>query len=328
MWAKAGGRSSAQRLPRRQLQKFRCATAIAAAILPLTKGGAMRLCRFNDNRIGIVRGGAVHDVTAIVDELPAQRYPLALGDPLIARLESLRPKLEALAGQAKPVPVAAVRLLSPVANPSKIIGTPVNYHAHRLEADKDKEIAVYSPSARARPIEEQGLFLKAVSALVGPSEGVAVRFPDRRTDHEAELGLVIGRRAANVTEADALSYVAGYAIALDMVVRGSEDRSFRKSIDTYAVLGPWLVTSDELGDPSKLAFSLTVNDEPRQASNTSLMVMSIPRQIAWASAFYTLLPGDIIMTGTCEGVARVVPGDTMAVEFERIGRMEVPVRAA
>jgi 2,4-diketo-3-deoxy-L-fuconate hydrolase len=288
----------------------------------------MRLCRFDDNRVGIVRGGAVHDVTAIVDELPAQRYPLALGDPLIARLASLRSKLVQLADRAKPVPVAAVKLLSPVANPSKIIGTPVNYHAHRLEADKDKEIAVYSPSARARPIEEQGLFLKAVSALVGPSEGVALRFPDRRTDHEAELGLVIGRHAANVAEADALSYVAGYAIALDMVVRGSEDRSFRKSIDTYAVLGPWLVTSDELGDPSKLAFSLTVNGEPRQASNTSLMVMSIPRQIAWASTFYTLLPGDIIMTGTCEGVARVVPGDRMAVEFERIGRMEVPVRAA
>jgi len=288
----------------------------------------MRLCRFNDNRIGIVRGGVVHDVTAIVDELPAQRYPLALGDPLIARLDALRPKLERLADQAKPVPVAAVRLLSPVANPSKIIGTPVNYHAHRLEADKDKEIAVYSPSTRARPIEEQGLFLKAISALVGPSEGVAVRFPDRRTDHEAELGLVIGKRAVNVPEDKALDYVAGYAIALDMVVRGSEDRSFRKSIDTYAVLGPWLVTADEVGDPSKLAFSLKINGETRQASNTSLMVMSIPRQIAWASTFYTLLPGDIIMTGTCEGVARVIPGDTMTLEFERIGRMEVPVRSA
>ena len=161
-----------------------------AAILfaPGNPEGAMRLCRYNDNRIGIVRGGVVHDVTAIVDELPAQRYPLALGDPLIARLDALRPKLEKLADQAKPVPVAAVRLLSPVANPSKIIGTPVNYHAHRLEADKDKEIAVYSPSTRARPIEEQGLFLKAISALVGPSEGVAVRFPDRRTDHAARRG--------------------------------------------------------------------------------------------------------------------------------------------
>ncbi len=94
------------------------------------------------------------------------------------------------------------------------------------------------------------------------------------------------------------------------------------------MLGPWLMTVDEVGDPAKLAFSLKVNGEPRQASNTSLMVMSMPRQIAWASSFYTLLPGDIIMTGTCEGVARVVSGDTMTVEFGRIGRMEIPVRAA
>lgn len=288
----------------------------------------MKLCRYNDNRIGVVRGGAVHDVTAIIEELPAQRYPLALGDPLIARLDVLRPKLEKLADQAKPVPVAAVRLLSPVANPSKIIGTPVNYHAHRLEADKDKEIAVYSPSTRARPIEEQGLFLKAISALVGPSEGVTVRFPDRRTDHEAELGVVIGRRTANIAEADALSAIAGYAIALDMVVRGPEDRSLRKSVDSYAVLGPWMVTADEFGDPSAIGFTLAVNGETRQAANTREMIMSIPRQIAWASTFYTLHPGDIIMTGTCQGVGRVLPGDRISVEFDRIGKMEVPVRAA
>ncbi|HXP12082.1 MAG TPA: fumarylacetoacetate hydrolase family protein [Stellaceae bacterium] len=288
----------------------------------------MRLCRFNDNRIGLVRGANVHDVTAILDELPAVHYPPPPGDPLIASLEMLRPKMEKLADQAKPAPSSAVNFLSPVANPSKIIGTPVNYQKHREEADKDAQIAVYSSATRARTIEEQGLFIKASSCLVGPSQGVAVRFPDRRTDHEAELGLIIGKRARNVSEDQALRYVAGYAIALDMVVRGTEDRSFRKSIDSYGVLGPWLVTADELGDPSNLDFSLTVNGEPRQASNTRLMVMSIPKQISWASRWYDLLPGDIIMTGTCEGVARVVPGDIMAIEFERIGRMDVPVRAA
>jgi 2-keto-4-pentenoate hydratase/2-oxohepta-3-ene-1,7-dioic acid hydratase in catechol pathway len=288
----------------------------------------MRICRYNDNRIGVVRGVNVHDVSAIVDELPAVRYPLPIGDPLIANLERLRPKMEKLADQAKPVPASSVRFLSPVANPSKIIGTPVNYQKHREEADKDKEIAVYSPSARAASIEQQGLFIKASSCLVGPSEGIAVRFPDRRTDHEAELGLIIGKRANNVSEDKAFDYVAGYAIALDMVVRGSEDRSFRKSIDSYGVLGPWLVTADELGDPTNLDFSLKVNGEVKQASNTSLMVMSMPKQIAFASSFYTLLPGDIIMTGTCEGVARVVPGDTMTLDFARIGAMEVKVRAA
>ena len=288
----------------------------------------MRLCRFNDNRIGLVRGTNLHDVTAIRDDLPAVRYPLPAGDPLIENLQRLRPKMEKLADQAKPAPVASVNFLSPVANPSKIIGTPVNYQKHREEADKDAQIAVYSGANRARTIEEQGLFIKASSCLVGPSQGVSVHFLDRRTDHEAELGLIIGKRARNVSEEAALQYVAGYAIALDMVVRGTEDRSFRKSIDSYGVLGPWMVTADELGDPSNLDFSLTVNGELRQASNTRLMVMNIPKQISWASHWYELLPGDIIMTGTCEGVGRVMPGDIMALEFERIGRMEVPVRAA
>jgi 2-keto-4-pentenoate hydratase/2-oxohepta-3-ene-1,7-dioic acid hydratase in catechol pathway len=143
-----------------------------------------------------------------------------------------------------------------------------------------------------------------------------------------ELGVVIGRKGSNIPEASALNYVAGYAIALDMVVRGSEDRSFRKSIDTYAVLGPWLVTADEIPDPGHLDFSLSVNGEVRQKSNTQHMIMSIPRQIAWASTFYTLWPGDIIMTGTCEGVSRVVPGDVMHCEIAGIGAMDVRVSAA
>jgi 2-keto-4-pentenoate hydratase/2-oxohepta-3-ene-1,7-dioic acid hydratase in catechol pathway len=285
----------------------------------------MKLCRFDDNRIGVVRGGNVHDVTAVLDALPPLRWPAPFGDHLIAHLDRLRPQMELVADMAAPQPVGAVRFLSPVANPSKIIGTPVNYQAHAEEAERDPQIAVYLEN-RARSIEEQGLFLKASSSLVGPSEGVAVRFPDRRTDHEAELGVVIGRTTGPIAEADALGAVAGYAIALDMVVRGKEDRSYRKSPDSYAVLGPWLVTADELGDPGALSFTLHVNGEPRQAANTRDMIIGIARQIAWASSVYTLHPGDIIMTGTCQGVGPVKPGDVMTVAFERIGEMAVPVR--
>jgi 2-keto-4-pentenoate hydratase/2-oxohepta-3-ene-1,7-dioic acid hydratase in catechol pathway len=285
----------------------------------------MKLCRFDDNRIGLVRGDAVHDVSAVLNLLPPLRWPAPFGDHLIAHLDALRSHMERLADEAAPQPIDAVQFLSPVANPSKIIGTPVNYQAHVEEAERDPEIAVYLEN-RARSIEEQGLFLKASSSLVGPSEGVAVRFPDRRTDHEAELGVVIGRRTGPVAEADAMSVVAGYAIALDMVVRGKEDRSFRKSPDTYAVLGPWLVTADELGDPTALDFTLHVNGEPRQTANTRDMIIGIARQIAWASSVYTLYPGDIIMTGTCQGVGPVKPGDVMTLAFERIGGMTVPVR--
>ena len=222
------------------------------------------------------------------------------------------------------MPASSVRFLSPVANPTKVIGVPVNYQAHADEAKADAEVSV---AARRGSIEEQGLFLKANSALVGPSEGVAVRFPDRRTDHEAELGIVIGRTASDVGYDEALDYVAGYAIALDMVVRGTEDRSMRKSVDTYAVLGPWLTTADEIADPDSIDFELTVNGETRQKSTTRLMIMDCRRQIEWASSFYTLHPGDIIMTGTCEGVGRVLPGDTMHLRFAGLGEMDVPIHA-
>ena len=285
----------------------------------------MRLCRYDDNRIGLVRGSNVHDVSGILDLLPPLRYPAPFGDHLIANLDGLREGMERLADAAAPRPVEEVRLMSPVANPSKIIGTPANYLAHVEEARRDAEIAVYN-AGRQRTVEQQGLFLKASSSLVGPSEGVTIRFPDRRTDHEAELGVVIGRKTGPVAEADALGVVAGYAIALDMVVRGQEDRSYRKSPDSYAVLGPWLVTADEVGDPSALDFSLHVNGELRQAANTREMIVGLARQISWASSVYTLYPGDIIMSGTCQGVSPVKPGDVMTVAFERIGEMTVPVR--
>jgi 2-keto-4-pentenoate hydratase/2-oxohepta-3-ene-1,7-dioic acid hydratase in catechol pathway len=260
-----------------------------------------------------------------VNELPEIRYPYPRGDALVANLDGLRDKMERLADRSEGRPVAEVRFLSPVANPTKIIGTPANYRAHAAEAQADAEINV---GKSPRTIEQQGLFLKATSALIGPSEGVAVRFPDRRTDHEAELGVVIGKTTGRVSYDDALDVVAGYAIALDMVVRGPEDRSFRKSVDTYAVLGPWLVTADEIADPDALGFSLTVNGEMRQQSNTSQMIVDVRRQISWATEFYTLHPGDIIMTGTCEGVSRVEPGDVMHLEFEGIGAMDVAIRAA
>jgi len=223
-------------------------------------------------------------------------------------------------GHRPPVPCQGQA--SPVAAPTKIIGTPTNYRDHIAEADQQREVygRRYSGS-----IEEQGLFLKATSALVGPGEGVRLRFPERRTDHEMELGVVIGRQASNIRKEEALDYVAGYSIALDMVVRGTQDRSFRKSIDSYAVLGPWLVTADEVPDPQNLDFFLAVNGEVKQKSNTSLMIMDLKTQIAWASSYYTLWPGDIIMSGTCSGVSQVQPGDSLHCEIDKVASCDVRI---
>jgi 2,4-diketo-3-deoxy-L-fuconate hydrolase len=284
----------------------------------------MRICWFNDNRLGLVKGDKVHDVTKVLEKLPKITYPYPKGDPLITHLDKLKPDLLAAAEGAATLAVKDVKFLSPVQAPSKIIGTPTNYMDHREEAKNQREVfgGRYTGS-----IEEQGLFLKANSALVGPGEGVRLRFPDRRTDHEMELGVVIGRKASNIKKEDALKYVAGYAIALDMVVRGTQDRSFRKSVDTYAVLGPWLVTADEIADHADLDFFLAVNGEVKQKSNTKHMIMDLPTQIAWASEYYTLWPGDIIMSGTCAGVSQVKPGDVMHCEIDKVAATDVRVIA-
>jgi 2-keto-4-pentenoate hydratase/2-oxohepta-3-ene-1,7-dioic acid hydratase in catechol pathway len=122
--------------------------------------------------------------------------------------------------------------------------------------------------------------------------------------------------------------VAGYCIGLDMTVRGIEDRSFRKSGDTFTVLGPWLVTADEISDPGNLELTLEVNSEPRQHSSTAAMTVSIERMIELASANYTLYPGDVLLTGTPEGIGPVVEGDTIVARCQGIGEMTVPVKGA
>jgi 2-keto-4-pentenoate hydratase/2-oxohepta-3-ene-1,7-dioic acid hydratase in catechol pathway len=288
----------------------------------------MRICWFNDNRLGLVRGDRVLDVSKALDALPKPTYPYPKGDPLVTHLDRLRPEIEKAAQGAASFAAKDVKFLAPVQAPTKIIGTPTNYMDHRQEAAEQRDVFSGGvPSRYTGSIEEQGLFLKANSALVGTGEGVRLRFPDRRTDHEMELGVIIGKKASNVSKDKALSIVAGYAIALDMVVRGSQDRSFRKSVDTYAVLGPWMVTADEVKDPQNLEFHLAVNGAVKQKSNTNMMIMDLVTQISWASEYYTLWPGDIIMSGTCAGVSQVKAGDVMNCEIEGVAAADVRVLA-
>jgi len=285
----------------------------------------MRLCRFGDGRLGIVEGSNVRDVTPALDVLPSYRHPLPLFDVLIANLDRVTERVRAIAASSPALPLTSVTLLSPVANPSKIVAAPVNYQKHLEEVRGDAQLHHGNPIAA---IHKAGLFLKATSSLVGPGEGIALRKLDRRNDHEVELAVVIGRQANNVPRADALSYVAGYCIGLDISIRGSEDRSLRKSPDSYAVLGPWLVTQDEIPNPGDLDLRISVNGEERQHSNTKYMILGVPELIELASSFYTLYPGDIIITGTPEGVSPIQPGDVISACVEKIGTMEVKVRAA
>jgi len=287
----------------------------------------MRFCRFDRNRLGLVEGTTVKDVTAALDVLPSHRYPLPTHDVFIANLEAVVSRVRSIAPGVTALPLDRVRLRSPVANPGKIIAAPVNYEKHLDEVRTDGQLNANNPG-HTLTIHKAGLFLKATSSLVGPGDGVVIRKPDRRTDHEVELVIVIGRTADRVSSAEAMACVAGYAIGLDISIRGSEDRSFRKSADTYSVLGPWLVTADEIPNPNALDLQLAVNGTVRQQSNTRHMILNVAQLIELASSIYTLHPGDVIFTGTPEGVSPIEAGDRITATIEQIGSMEVVTRAA
>jgi 2-keto-4-pentenoate hydratase/2-oxohepta-3-ene-1,7-dioic acid hydratase in catechol pathway len=285
----------------------------------------MKLCIFDNNRLGVVEGDTVRDVTAVLNRMPAYRGILPRHDPLIAALPELLPAIRDAAAGAPTRQVSEVTFLPPVASPGKVVAAPVNYRKHLDEAIAEPE--TFS-RAHVRQIQDTGLFLKATSSIVGVSEPVRLRHTDRRNDHEIELVVIIGKAGSDIAAADALSHVAGYTLGLDMTLRGPEERSFRKSIDSYTVLGPWLVTADEFGDPSAVDIAIEVNGEPRQKANTRDLILSVVDLIVFASSFYTLQPGDVLMTGTPEGVGPVRPGDTMRASVERIATVEVKVVAA
>jgi 2-keto-4-pentenoate hydratase/2-oxohepta-3-ene-1,7-dioic acid hydratase in catechol pathway len=280
----------------------------------------MRLCFFNNKRLGLVKGEQVFDVTEALESLTPLSYPFPRHDLFVAALPEIKDKIVSLAESATAIELSEVTLLSPVQNPGKIVAAPVNYQAHIQEAVEDEE--TFSRHL-LQAIEKSGLFLKAPSSLIGAGQEIDVHFPDRRTDHEVELAVIIGEPCKAATHDNALSFVAGYSIGLDITIRGPEERSFRKSIDTYTVLGPWMVTADEIGDPSGMEMKLSVNEEARQHANTKDLIMNVKDLIVFASSFYTLEPGDILLTGTPEGVGPILRGDTIHASIDKIGAMDV-----
>jgi 2,4-didehydro-3-deoxy-L-rhamnonate hydrolase len=271
----------------------------------------MRICRYTLNagqpRLGLLEEGGVRDVTAAAEQLPAVAWPLPPGDLLIGALPSLRDKIAELARAAPLTPRSAVRLLSPVANPGKFICGVGNWSHHKA------------------PLGMLGFLFKATSALSGEGEGVQIRWPTRTTLHEPELAIIIGRRCTNVPEQHALEYVAGYCCALDMTMKEEKEFfCFCKSFDTYGVLGPCMVTADEIANPSDLGYRFFVNGELRGERQFKDLTGSPAQLVAFASRSMTLFPGDVILSGAAD-VGPVGIGDVMSMEIPRIGRMDVPV---
>jgi len=204
----------------------------------------------------------------------------------------------------------------PIPRPGKIVGVPVNYIDHQREMNVEHTVTGL------------GFFLKSPSSVVGPNGAVALPFPGRRTDQEAELGVVIGRPTANVSRADALDHVFGYTCLVDVTVRGAEERSTRKSFPGFTPIGPWITTADEVPDPTDLRIRGWVNDELRQDESTSQMIYGVAELIEFISSVVTLDVGDIIATGTPAGVGPVSDGDIIRVEIDAVGELVVPVVSA
>ncbi|MFD3870303.1 fumarylacetoacetate hydrolase family protein [Streptomyces sp. NPDC058623] len=271
----------------------------------------MRLALFNKGRIGLLDGEDLVDVTellagsGIFGAAGALHYHIETAD----RHGSIALDL---AGRTR-VPLAEAVLEAPLPRPGKIIGAPVNYLDHKAEME-------YSTS-----VADLGVFLKANSSVIGPGQDILLPYSDKRTDQEGELGVVIGRTAAHVSVDEALDHVFGYTCLLDITVRSGEDRSTRKSFDTFTPIGPWIVTADEIPDPDSLDLRCDVGGDTRQRTNTAHLIYGIRDLIAYTSSVMTLHPGDVIATGTPAGVGPLSHGDRVVVEIERVGRLEVGV---
>lgn len=283
----------------------------------------MRICSFDDLRVGVIRGAdaaaGVVDVTSLV---PAGTPPDRRVTALIASWAELEPEVRALAAGGDAVPVAGVILRSPQPAPATVLAAPVNYRRH--QAEMGGAGGVYR-DADIKTIETYAGFVKASGSVVGPDQPIRLPLPDRRFDHEAELGVVIGRRAHRVRREDALDHVFGYVPLIDVTMRGPEDRSFRKSFDTFTPIGPAIVTHDEVGSPDNLELRLTVNGATRQHGNTADLIYGVARLIELYSSAVTLQPGDLIATGTPEGVGPIEPGDTVTLFVERVGALTMQV---
>jgi 2-keto-4-pentenoate hydratase/2-oxohepta-3-ene-1,7-dioic acid hydratase in catechol pathway len=275
----------------------------------------MKLVRFSGGRIGVVVDDGVRDVTDAAGA-DAREWPPVGMVRAIASFDARRTAIEAAAAQATAVALDQAALEAPVVWPNKLLAYPVNYVAHGEEMRS------------ANRADRNGFFLKAPSSLSGPREPIVLpvsRYPGREFHHECELAVVIGKRARHVRPENALDYVFGYSCLVDVTLRGEGERVMRKSFDTFCPMGPWVVTADEVGDPSALRLRLWVNGELRQDANTRDLIVDVPGMIAGASAVATLEPGDVIATGTPAGVGPIRPGDSVTIEIERVGRMTLDV---
>ena len=283
----------------------------------------MKLLRFRTPDGAVRPGVQLPDGTRVdVSGFGTDYDEAFFGSDGIARLAAwLRTNAEACPRVAEDA-----RLAAPLVRPSKIVCVGMNYAAHAAETG-------------AQPPSEPVIFMKATSAIVGPYDDIVLPRDSEKTDWEVELAVVIGKRASYVSEAQALQHVAGYVLHNDVSERAFQiERGGQwvkgKSADTFAPLGPWIATPDEIADPHHLRLWLKLNGETVQDSTTADFIFNLPQCISYISRFMTLLPGDVISTGTPSGVGLgmrpnryLKPGDTVELGIDGLGISKQKVKA-
>jgi len=271
----------------------------------------MRLVFFDDFKLGVLKGDSVVDVSSVVQDIP-HTSPGNLMNGLIERFDTYKSRLEEAAAKGQSVPVGSVRIRPPLPGPTNIVCMAVNY----MEDGTRSEPA---------PINA---FQKTAGAVIG--DGDTMVLPDMPAtifEGEAELALIIGKRASNVSAADAMSYVFGYTNFIDGSARGVPAFYQMKARETFAPIGPCIVTADEVSDPQKLQVKLWNSGTLMQNFNTDDMAHKIPRCIEWVSSIHTLEPGDLLATGTNHrGLNPFMDGDKIEIETEGLGRLTINVR--
>jgi len=277
----------------------------------------MRILFFDDFKLGVLKGDTVVDVSRVVQDIP-HLGPQDIIRGVIERFAEFRPRLEAAAAQGQGVPVDRVKIRPPLPKPANVVCMAVNY----MEDGTRSEPA---------PINA---FLKSPSAVIGDGDTMVLPdVPATIFEGEAEVAVIIGKRASHVSAANAMSYVFGYTNFIDGSARGlppSGNTFYQmKSRDTFAPLGPYLVTADEIADPHQLPIRLSVNGTVKQSFNTNDMAHKIPRCIEWVTSIHALEPGDVLATGTNHrGLSAFQDGDAIELETQGLGRLRFGVRDA
>jgi 2-keto-4-pentenoate hydratase/2-oxohepta-3-ene-1,7-dioic acid hydratase in catechol pathway len=255
----------------------------------------MRLARFADNRLGLVEGYVLRDITQVTERLPQHRWPFPVGDQFITNLDAMRRAIKGASEAASRIPVTDVKLLSPIANPPRVV-------------------------AADRP----GFMLRTPTAVLGAGEGDKIILADARAAFEMSLAVIVGEKANDVSAKDVLDIVAGYCIGLSF--GAVEEHDLARSPNIQTLLGPWLVTADEIPDPQDLRLRIAVDGHMQHDGSTGHLAAGVMQLVAHASRVFTLYPGDVLLSGVPEAAGVLARGATLRATIDGIGSMDVKLR--